>query len=312
MVLLLSRVADDIYWGARYLERAEDTARVVRAHAETVADLRGEQAASWQPLITVVGSNAQYDERFGGDVSEAAVVEFLLSDPINQGSVVRCVAAARENLRTTRETIPIEGWQAVNDLHHYVNVESDRGADRRARDRFIRHVVSDSRRIDGILATTMSHDEAYAMWRLGRALERADMTTRVLGVRAAAVLVGTGDSDRADDDLLWMGVLRSLSALQMYRRAVRRPIDGSAVVHFLLEHDRFPRAVRALLREIRRALGELPDPSVLFDEVDGVDAMLRGSIAEDIDGAELDEAMESLQVALAQLDRRIRDRYIRG
>jgi uncharacterized alpha-E superfamily protein len=134
----------------------------------------------------------------------------------------------------------------------------------------------------------------------------------VLGVRAAAVLVGTGDSDRADDDLLWMGVLRSLSALQMYRRAVRRPIDGSAVVHFLLEHDRFPRAVRALLREIRRALGELPDPSVLFDEVDGVDAMLRGSIAEDIDGAELDEAMESLQVALAQLDRRIRDRYIRG
>jgi uncharacterized alpha-E superfamily protein len=312
MVLLLSRVADDIYWGARYLERAEDTARVVRAHAETVADLRGEQAASWQPLITVVGSNAQYDERFGGDVSEAAVVEFLLSDPINQGSVVRCVAAARENLRSTRETIPIEGWQAVNDLHHYVNVESDRGADRRARDRFIRHVVSDSRRIDGILATTMSHDEAYAMWRLGRALERADMTTRVLGVRAAAVLVGTGDSDRADDDLLWMGVLRSLSALQMYRRAVRRPIDGSAVVHFLLEHDRFPRAVRALLREIRRALGELPDPSVLFDEVDGVDAMLRGSIAEDIDGAELDEAMESLQVALAQLDRRIRDRYIRG
>jgi uncharacterized alpha-E superfamily protein len=311
-VLLLSRVADDIYWGARYLERAEDTARVVRAHAETVADLRGEQAASWQPLITVVGSDAQYDESFGGDVSEAAVVEFLLSDPLNQGSVVRCVAAARENLRTTRETIPIEGWQAVNDLHHYVNVESDRGADRRARDRFIRHVVSDSRRIDGILATTMSHDEAYAMWRLGRALERADMTTRVLGVRAAAVLVGTGDSDRADDDLLWMGVLRSLSALQMYRRAVRRPIDGSAVVHFLLEHDRFPRAVRALLREIRRALGELPDPSVLFDEVDGVDAMLRGSIAEDIDGAELDEAMESLQVALAQLDRRIRDRYIRG
>jgi uncharacterized alpha-E superfamily protein len=312
MVLLLSRVADDIYWGARYLERAEDTARVVRAHAETVADLRGEQAASWQPLITVVGSDAQYDESFGGDVSEAAVVEFLLSDPLNQGSVVRCVAAARENLRTTRETIPIEGWQAVNDLHHYVNVESDRGADRRARDRFIRHVVSDSRRIDGILATTMSHDEAYAMWRLGRALERADMTTRVLGVRAAAVLVGTGDSDRADDDLLWMGVLRSLSALQMYRRAVRRPIDGPAVVHFLLEHDRFPRAVRALLREIRRALGELPDPSELFDEVDAVDAMLRGSIAGDIDGAELDEAMETLQGALAQLDRRIRDRYIRG
>jgi uncharacterized alpha-E superfamily protein len=309
--VLLSRVADDIYWAARYLERAEDTARVVRAHAETVADLPGRPEAHWKPLITVVGSDAPYDERFGGDGSEAAVVGYLLSDQLNPGSVIRCVSAARENLRTTRETIPVEGWQAVNDLHHYVNVEADRGADRRARDRFTRHVVSDSRRIDGILATTMSHDEAYAMWRLGRALERADMTTRVLGVRAAAVLIEAGEGERPYDDLLWMGVLRSLSALQMYRRAVRRPIEGPAVVRFLLEHDRFPRAVRALLREIRRALGELPDPSQLYDEVDAVDAAVRGSTSEDFDGAALDEAMESLQDALAQLDRRIHERYLR-
>ncbi len=309
--MLLSRVADDIYWAARYLERAEDTARIVRAHAETVADLPGLTETHWKPLITVAGSDAQYDERFGGDGSEAAVVDYLLSDQLNPGSAIRCVSAARENLRTSRETIPVEGWQAVNDLHQYVNVESDRGADRRARDRFMRHVISDSRRIDGILATTMSHDEAYAMWRLGRALERADMTTRVLGVRAAAVLIGAADRDRAYDDLLWIGVLKSLSGLQMYRRAVRRPIEGPAVVHFLLEHDRFPRAVRALLREIRRALGELPDPSLLFDEVDAVDAVVRGSTAADIDGAALDDAMESLQGALAQLDRRIHERYLR-
>jgi uncharacterized alpha-E superfamily protein len=308
--VLLSRVADDIYWAARHLERAEDTARVVRAHAETAADLPGRTEAHWKPLITVVGSDAQYDARFGGDFSEAVVVEYLLSDHLNPSSVVRCVSAARENLRTTRETIPAEGWNAVNDLHQYVNVESDRGADRRARDRFIRHVVSDSRRIDGILATTMSHDEAYAMWRLGRALERADMTTRVLGVRAA-VLIDEADGERSYDDLLWMGVLRSLSGLQMYRRAVRRPIEGAAVVRFLLEHDRFPRAVRALLREIRRALGELPDPGVLYDEVDAVDATLRGSTTDDIDGAQLDDAMESLQGALAQLDRRIHERYLR-
>ena len=98
--MLLSRVADDIYWAARYLERAEDTARVVRAHAETVADLPGRTEAHWKPLITVVGSDAQYDERFGGDISEGVVVEYLLSDQLNPGSVVRCVSAARENLRT--------------------------------------------------------------------------------------------------------------------------------------------------------------------------------------------------------------------
>jgi uncharacterized alpha-E superfamily protein len=157
----------------------------------------------------------------------------------------------------------------------------------------------------------MSHDEAYAMWRLGRALERADMTTRVLGVRAATVLIGAGQEPGTYDDLLWMGVLRSLSGLQMYRRAVRRPIEGTAVVRYLLEHDRFPRALRALLREIRRALGELPDPGSLYDEVDAVDATLRGSTADATDGAQLDDAMESLQGALAQLDRRIHERYMR-
>jgi uncharacterized alpha-E superfamily protein len=151
------------------------------------------------------------------------------------------------------------------------------------------------------------------MWRLGRAIERADMTTRVLGVRAAAVLSAAEDpgDERRYDELQWMGVLRSLSGLQMYSRAVRGPIEGPAVVRFLLEHDRFPRAVRALLREIRRSLNDLPDPARLLDEVDNVDAVLRDSTADGIDGAELDDAMDALQIAIGQLDRLIHDRYLR-
>lgn len=317
---LLSRVADRIYWAARYIERAEDTARLVRANGELLADLPAQASDAWRPLIAVVGSGAQYDERFGGESSEAAVVGFLLSDRDNFASVVSCIGAARENLRTTRETVPRDGWQALNDLYLYVGVEVDRGVDRRARERFLGRVIADSRRLDGILATTMNHDEAYAMWRLGRALERADMTTRVLGVRAAAVLLESAAAATADDEaapirrhdeLQWMGVLQSLSGLQMYHRSVRGPIDGPAVVRFLLEHDRFPRAVRALLREIRRALGELPDPGSLFDEVDAVDAALRDSTTDAVDGAELDDAMDALQLALGQLDRRIHDRYLR-
>jgi uncharacterized alpha-E superfamily protein len=312
-VMLLSRVAERIYWAARYLERAEDTARVVRAHTEMFADLPRQSTAMWRPLIAVVGGGAQYDARFGEEVSENTVVSFLLSDHENGGSVVSCVGAARENLRTTRETVPRDGWQALNDTYLYVNVEVDRGVDRRARERFLGRVIADSRRLDGILASTMNHDEAYAMWRLGRAIERADMTTRVLGVRAAAVLSAaeTDGEHRRYDELQWMGVLRSLSGLQMYSRAVRGPIEGPAVVRFLLEHDRFPRAVRALLREIRRALSDLPDPARLLDEVDNVDAVLRDSTADGIDGAELDDAMDALQIAIGQLDRLIHDRYLR-
>ena len=106
----------------------------------------------------------------------------------------------------------------------------------------------------------MTHDEAYVMWRLGRAIERADMTTRVLGVRAADVLSQTQREADDHDEVQWMGVLKSVWGLQMYQRAVRGPIEGSSVVRFLLEHDRFPRAVRALLREIRLALGRAAGP----------------------------------------------------
>jgi len=97
-VMLLSRVAERIYWAARYLERAEDTARVVRAHTEMFADLPRQSAGMWRPLIAVVGGGAQYDARFGEEVSENTVVSFLLSDHENGGSVVSCVPSA---VRTT-------------------------------------------------------------------------------------------------------------------------------------------------------------------------------------------------------------------
>lgn len=349
--MLLSRVAGRIYWAARYIERAEDTARLVRAHGELVADLPPQVETHWEPLVAVVGSDVRYRDSNGhalappvpsprpqspsrsqsqsqsqsgggsqsqsqsqsqgrADDVEMAVTRFLVTDRSNPSSVVSSVVSARENLRTTRDTVPRDGWHALNDLYLYVTTESDRGADRRVRERFLTRVIADGRRIDGVLACAMTHDEAYVMWRLGRALERADMTTRVLGVRAADVLAQVDDDTQDHDEVQWMGVLKSVWGLQMYQRAVRGPIEGSSVVHFLLTHDRFPRAVRALLREIRLALTELPDPGGPMDAVAHVEAVLRESTAASTDGTALDRAMDDLQVAIAQLDTRISDRYL--
>lgn len=316
--MLLSRVADRIYWAARYMERAEDTARLVRAHGELMADLPAKAHIHWEPLVAVVGSETNFARALADEAAtEQAVVSFLVTDLANPVSVTSCVLAARENLRTTRETVPRDAWMALNDLYLYVGAEADRSADRRVRDRFLTRIIGDSRRLDGVLATSMTHDEAYVMWRLGRALERADMTTRVLGVRAAGVLALRELGDLAEgeeedhDEVQWMGLLRSLSGLQMYQRAVRGPIEGPAVVRFLLEHDRFPRSVRALLREIRLALSELPDPGGPLDAVDRVDAVVRDWASAGTDSAELDKAMDAVQIVLAQLDRRITDRFLR-
>ncbi|MFV0306295.1 MAG: alpha-E domain-containing protein [Desertimonas sp.] len=326
--MLLSRVADRVYWAARYMERAEDTARIVRTHAELLADLPSTAQLRWEPLVLIMGSGTRYTQvqaQVAQQQSQAqdhradeelGVVTFLVADQINPGSVASCVFAARENLRTTRETLPREAWATLNDLSLYVGSEAERSVDRRRRDRFLGRVTADSRRLDGVLATAMTHDEAYVMWRLGRAIERADMTTRVLGVRAAAVLelpgvplAGDGVDDH--DEVQWMGVLRSLSGLQMYQRAVHGPIEGPKVVEFLLQHGRFPRSVRGLLREIRLALAELPDPGTGLDAVDRIDAELYDAVRASHDGGALDEAMDSLQVAIAELDRRITDRYLR-
>lgn len=324
--MLLSRVAERIYWAARYTERAEDTARIVRTHGELMADLPATAHVRWQPLVSIMGSDVEYtasqasgpvqQQSQGFDVSaleEQAVVEFLVANRLNPGSVTSCVMAARENLRTTRDTIPREGWLTLNDLWLYVGSECDRAVERRRRDRFLTRVVADSRRLDGVFATAMTHDEAYVMWRLGRAIERADMTTRVLGVQAAAVLALDATAEEVDDhdEVQWMSVLRSLSGLQAYQRAVRGPIEGPKVVAFLLQHDRFPRAVRALLREIRRGLAELPDPGAALDAVDRVDAQLHDSVVVAADGVALDDAMDVLQLAIGDLDRRISERYLR-
>ena len=239
------------------------------------------------------------------------VARFLVTDRNNPSSVVSSVVAARENLRTTRDTVPRDGWHAVNDLYLYVTTEADRGADRRVRERFLGRVIADGRRLDGVLATAMTHDEAYVMWRLGRALERADMTTagarRARRRRAVANRRATCDDH---DEVQWMGVLRSVHGLQMYQRAVRGPIEGSSVVRFLLDHERFPRAVRALLREMRLALAELPDPGGPLDAVAHVEAVLRDSTSASTDGVALDAAMDELQVAHRPVGQRITDRYL--
>lgn len=306
---LLSRVADRIHWAARYLERAEDTARVVRAFGDLYFDMPGSAmspAASWPPLATLTGdplaSHAELDE--------ASVVRLLVADRARSGSIVTSVERARDNLRTTREVLPREAWQVVNDLWLYVDREADRAVERRLRDRFLARVVDESRRLDGVLMSTMTRDAAYEIWRLGRLLERADMTTRVVGVRAAALMAPGGIVGRGYDEVHWMGVLRSLSALQMYQRATHGPIAGNDVVRFLLFNEAFPRSVAGALFEIERSLQNLRHDGAVLHAVNDARRVLAAATPSVDDGADLDRAMDRVQVALAEVGRAIAERFL--
>jgi uncharacterized alpha-E superfamily protein len=304
---LLSRVADRMYWAARYIERAEDSARVLRAYGDVLADLPT-ASSRWSPLVTISGSSVRLPAVIGSD--ENQVAQFLIADRGHHNSIVNTVDHSRENLRTCREVLPREAWQTLNDLSIYVRGAAVTSVERRRRDRFLSRVIDESRRLDGVMISTMTRDEVFEMWRLGRYIERADMTTRVLGVRAATLLsLPAGEADEFNE-VQWMGVLRSLSALQMYQRATRGPIDGPAVVRFLLFDHRFPRSVAGCLAEMRTSILRLPQYSTVLGAVEAADRQLRHSRPAADDGAALDAAMEEVQVALARLDGVMHEQYV--
>ncbi|MFN0090169.1 MAG: alpha-E domain-containing protein [Acidimicrobiales bacterium] len=314
MSLLLSRAAERLYWAARYLERAEDTARLVRAYTEVIVDLPTTVTTSWAPLLAVVGGEQAFSAAHGrSDAGERRVIQFLLAEDSNPGSVAHCVRFARDNLRTTREVLPREAWQVVNDLFLYVSAEAGAGAARSARSRFCDRVVGEVQHLDGILSSTWSRDEAYELWRLGEALERADMTTRVLGVRAASLLAARSGAEHGDHaEVQWMGVLRSLSALQMYQRATRAPIESAEVVRFLLSHRAFPRSVAYCVARLRASLGALPHVERTLPALEELEALV-AAVADagrgDADGVALDADMDRIQLRLHALDATVADAF---
>ena len=309
-MVTLARTTDRLYWGARYVERAEDTARIIRAYAELVADYPSRELLSWEPLAAIHGSPLHADVPVGDPAAEKTVMHLVVVDADNPSSIAASIEAARANLRTTREVMPREAWQAVNQLSQYVEATAPVVVERRLRDHFLLRVIEISRRLDGILESTMTRSDEYRMLRLGRLVERADMTTRVLGVRAATLLSLPAGAVDEFAEVQWMGVLRSLSALQMYQRAVHGPIDGIAVVRFLLGHRSFPRSVRCCFDEIRAVLAALPRSDAVIAAVDEADRVLAAAAPVEIAGAQLDRAMDSVQVAITGLSAAIHGTYV--
>lgn len=304
---LLSRNADRLYWAARYIERAEDTSRLVHEFGELFDDMPNDDDLNrrWSALLAVFGDRS----KLSADATERDVVNALVCDLEEPDSVAACVTAARSNLRTTREVLPREAWHVVNDLHLFIVADVARAEDRRFRGHVLGRVANDSRRLDGILTSSMTRNSAWEMWRLGRYLERADMTTRVVGVRAAT-LMAQDASVRKYDEVQWMGVLRSLSALQMYQRARRGSIEASSVVRFLLFDEEFPRSVRFCLDEIALSLDRLSRSDTVRAAVDHARDALMSTMATTTDGADLDRAMDWIQSLIGEVDDAIATRFL--
>lgn len=184
---MLSRVAGNFYWMARYLERAEDTARLVNVNSILLLDLPKKRTFGWAPLIAIMGNDQHFYHSYG-EPDESNVVKFLLGESRNSSSILSCLAQARENMRTSRDIIPTEAWEQVNDLYLFVKDSLDEGVSKKDRFDFLKKVILGCQQITGITTDTMVRDAAYNFLRMGTYLERADMTSRILDVRSANLL----------------------------------------------------------------------------------------------------------------------------
>jgi uncharacterized alpha-E superfamily protein len=252
---MLSRVAENIYWMARYVERAENTARIINVNANLLLDLPKGIAPGWAPLIAITGSGDLYRDLYG-ECEERTVLKFLLGDAANPGSILMSLASARENARTIRDFIPREAWEHINELHLYARDNVQTGLAKRGRYQFLKQIILRAQTLTGMLAGTMTHDAGYDFLRIGRNLERADMTTRIVDVRSASLLpeqVGL----RPFETIQWISVLKSLTAYQMYRRKMQARVERGHVLRFLFQDHDFPRAFYHCLGEVEQALGDL-------------------------------------------------------
>jgi uncharacterized alpha-E superfamily protein len=258
---MLARVVENVYWLSRYLERAENTARIIGVNTNLLLDLPGGIAPGWLPLVDISGNRAEYDARSHGKAThgeERDVVHFLTADPDNPGSICSSLVAARENARTLREILPTESWELLNQFFGEFNKDLATGINKRMRFEFLKRIVIALQTMAGMLDGTMNRNDAHTFLTLGRNLERADMTSRIVDVRSAQLLPVETPELRPFETVQWMSVLKSLSGYQMYRLKMRTRVKRTDVIQFLLRDDQFPRSCHFCLTQLGSALNPLP------------------------------------------------------
>lgn len=249
---MLSRVASSIYWLNRYIERAENYARFIEVNLNLTLDLPRGTAEQWEPLVATTGDHECFASRYGTATKET-VIRFLSADATNPNSILSCAAAARENARSVREIISTDMWEQVNRFHLMVRDAVSRGLSGQTLHAFLADVKANSHLFLGITDATMSHGEGWHFARLGRLLERADKTSRILDVKYFMLLPTVGEVGTPFDIIQWSALLKSASALEMYCKQHGR-IAPNLVVEFLLLNPNFPRAIRYCLTKAEDSL----------------------------------------------------------
>lgn len=265
---MLSRVANSIYWMTRYLERAENVARFIDVNLHLMLDISIEEHKQWEPLVITTGDHELFYRKYD-KANQENIVNFLTFDRDNPNSIVSCLRSARDNAKSVREIISSEMWEQINKFYYLVRDVENSGLSLNSPNEFYTRVKQESHLFVGITDSTMNHGEGWHFARMGRHIERADKTSRILDVKYFILLPSPDDIGTPIDNIQWAALLKSTSALEMYRKKFQQ-ITPRNVAAFLILDREFPRAIRYCVVKAGESLNTISgsDPGTFQNEAE--------------------------------------------
>jgi uncharacterized alpha-E superfamily protein len=312
--VLLSRVAESIYWMARYVERVENTVRLMNVNWHLMLDLPQIQTNEWESLLHVSGDFDEFKEQYD-EVSADNVMRFMTFDLNNPNSMYSCLTAARENARSVRDVVTSEMWETLNTIYLMVKSYDSDASDFYANPHeFYQEIQHEISTFYGIAGATMYRGQSWSFFNIGIMLERADKTTRILDVRYFLLLPSLRAVGTALDDLQWAALLRSVSSVESFAK-IYGPVESSAIIDYLLLDNLNPRSLLHCIdvadREIRGLHGT-PQGMYTNDaerRSGQLISELRYLSVHEIIRKGLHESLDDLQIAMNQLHVAISERY---
>lgn len=298
---LLSRYAEAVYWLARYVERTENLARVLDVNETFSRDSRGSQ--NWQSILQLYRDEERFAET-GMEASADNVLYFYVLDPNNPSSIISSIQMARENARTLRPLISTEMWIQLNILYNHLRAMTRANLAEPRIARLCSFIKEACQSHTGITEGTFYRDEGWYFYQLGRWIERADQTTRLLDVKYHLLLPSSETIGSPLDVSQWNSVLRSTAGYHAFRRVHPRGMTPTGVAGFLLFHKRFPRSVLACIEELEELLNELKSTYGLkrgvgaLEQLDGLRGGLVNQTADAVVKSGLHEFLDWIQASL--------------
>jgi len=255
---MLSRVANSLYWMSRYIERAENIARIVDVNLQLLMDLRDlnekRLAEHWLPIVQTTGDEAEFF-KYHKKATAQTVTEFMVFQAENPNSIVSSVCSARENARMVRDQITFDLWEELNRLYWFVRTPQARKIWKESPSEFFQQIKAGSLHIIGLTYSTLIRNEGWWFTQVGKFIERADKTSRILDLwHAALPESGVPKAVNEEEVLEWSAILRSCSAWDAYKTIHGAEVNPVLVAEFLLLNEDFPRSVRFCVSELNHAL----------------------------------------------------------